>query len=278
MQVATTRSTLAERLSIGPVRRALVPTMGALHAGHLDLVRAARAGVGERGEVVVSVFVNPLQFGPGEDLGRYPRDLEADLGALSAEGVDLVFTPDRQEMYPRPTTVLVDPGPLGSELEGASRPGHFVGVLTVVAKLFGLTRPELAVFGEKDYQQLVLVRRMSEDLDLGVTVVGMPTSREPDGLARSSRNAYLGDADRARAGRLSAALRTGQDVAAHGGAAEEVVEAAAKVLAEDGIAPDYLEVRSPNLGAAPEHGRARLLVAAVVGPTRLIDNGGLTLS
>ena len=208
--VVRSRAELATALAAvraGGRRVALVPTMGALHEGHLALVRAAAA---RADAVLASIFVNPLQFGAGEDLDRYPRTPEADLAALAAEGVELVFAPPAEEMYPGgPPAVTVDPGPLGGLLEGASRPGHFAGVLTVVTKLFGLLRPDVAVFGEKDYQQLALIRRAAADLELGVEVVGVPTVREPDGLALSSRNRYLPEVDRARALSLSRALRAG---------------------------------------------------------------------
>ena len=180
-----------EQLS-GPV--GLVPTMGALHAGHEALMQAARP-VSE--SVIVTVFVNPLQFGPAEDLGRYPRTLDADLARCEAAGVDLVWAPAVEDVYPGGDAVVrVDPGPLGERLEGATRPGHFAGALTVVAKFFGLVRPSVAFFGEKDYQQLALVRRMATDLELMVAVAGVPTVREDDGLALSSRNVYLSAADR----------------------------------------------------------------------------------
>jgi pantoate--beta-alanine ligase len=253
----------------------LVPTMGALHAGHVELIRHARRSPGAA-VVAVSIFVNPLQFGPGEDLERYPRPLEADLEVCRAEGVELVFTPDVPTMYGENAQVTVHPGPLGDQLEGAVRPGHFAGVLTVVAKLFGIVRPRVAYFGEKDYQQLVLVRRMARELNLGVGVVGVPTVRERDGLALSSRNVYLSDADRARAVGLSAALTAGRLAGAHGG--EAALDAARAVLGADpGLVPDYLELRDPDLGPAPGGGPARLLVAARVGTTRLIDNTALTL-
>ena len=272
--VAHTRTELAAALAevrAGGRRTALVPTMGALHEGHRTLVRAAA----DRADAVLaSIFVNPLQFGAGEDLDRYPRTPEADLATLTAEGVELVFAPPAEVMYPggRPA-VTVEPGPLGSLLEGASRPGHFAGVLTVVTKLCGLLRPDVAVFGEKDYQQLVLIRRAAADLDLGVEVVGVPTVREPDGLALSSRNRYLAAADRERAPALSRALRAG--VAAGPGGAGRVLAAATAELA--GLDVDYLALRGPDLGAAPAAGQARLLVAARVGGTRLIDNMPLTL-
>jgi pantoate--beta-alanine ligase len=256
----------------GPV--ALVPTMGALHEGHRTLVRAAR----ERAAgVVVSVFVNPTQFGPGEDFDRYPRTWDADLAALAEEGADLVFHPDVDDVYPPGALgVTVDPGPLGSVLEGAVRPGHFAGVLTVVGKLFGLVRPDLALFGEKDYQQLTLIRAMARELALGVEVVGVPTVREDDGLALSSRNRYLSPEQRATAVALSRALRAGADAGPQG--AEAVLAAARAVLAaEPALLQDYLELTDIDLGPAPDAGPARLLVAARAGSTRLLDNTAVQL-
>ena len=251
----------------GPV--ALVPTMGALHEGHRALVRAAR----ELGaSVVVSVFVNPTQFGPGEDFDRYPRTWDADLAALADEGADLVFHPEVDDVYPPGSLgVTVDPGPLGSVLEGAVRPGHFAGVLTVVAKLFGLVRPELAVFGEKDYQQLTLIRAMARELALDVDVVGVPTVREDDGMALSSRNRYLDPVQRTAAATISAALRAGAAAGPDG--ADAVLTAARSVLAaEPALRPDYLELTDPDLRPAPEAGPGRLLVAVRAGTTRLLDN------
>ncbi len=256
-------------------RVALVPTMGALHAGHEALLRRARE---EAAVVVASVFVNPTQFGPGEDLQRYPRTLAADVAVTAQHGVDAVFVPEVHEVYPEGpgAGVTVDPGPLGGELEGAVRPTHFRGVLTVVAKLFGLVRPDVAVFGEKDYQQLVLVRRLARDLCLPVRVVGEPIVRESDGLALSSRNAYLDAEERRTARALSAALRQG--CARAGAGAESVGAAAAQLLAETpGLTTDYVRVTDPELGPAPAAGPARLLVAARVGGTRLIDNTALVL-
>jgi pantoate--beta-alanine ligase len=251
----------------GPV--ALVPTMGALHEGHRALVRAARE---RAASVVVSVFVNPTQFGPGEDFDRYPRTWEADLAALAEEGADLVFHPEVDDVYPRGSLgITVDPGPLGSVLEGAVRPGHFAGVLTVVAKLFGLVRPDLAVFGEKDYQQLTLIRAMARELALGVQVVGVPTVREDDGMALSSRNRYLDPAQRAAAATISAALRAGATAGPYG--ADAVLAAARSALAAaPTLTADYLELTDPDLGPAPVAGPARLLVAARAGTTRLLDN------
>ena len=251
----------------GPV--ALVPTMGALHEGHRSLVRAAR---GHAASVVVSVFVNPTQFGPHEDYDRYPRTWDDDLAALRDEGADLVFHPGVDDVYPPDAAgVTVDPGPLGSVLEGAVRPGHFTGVLTVVAKLLGLVRPDVALFGEKDYQQLTLVRAMARELVLGVEVVGVPTVRESDGLALSSRNRYLDPGQRAAAGALPRALRAAAAAGQQGAGA--VLRAAGAVLAEEpSLRVDYLELTAPDLGPAPAAGVARLLVAARAGTTRLIDN------
>ncbi len=257
----------------GPV--ALVPTMGALHEGHRTLVRAARQVAGS---VVVSVFVNPTQFGPGEDFERYPRTWDDDLAALAEEGADVVFHPRVEEVYPPGAVgVTVDPGPLGSVLEGAVRPGHFAGVLTVVAKLFGLVRPDLALFGEKDYQQLTLIRAMARELALGVEVVGVPTVREDDGLALSSRNRYLDEGQRAAALTISAALRAGAAAGREG--ADAVLAAAGAALdGEPTLVRDYLELTDPDLGPVPPAGPARLLVAARAGTTRLLDNVPVTLS
>jgi pantoate--beta-alanine ligase len=260
-------------------RVALVPTMGALHDGHAALMGAARARAGADDAVVVSVFVNPMQFAPGEDLDRYPRTFDADLEVCAAEGVDVVFAPAVDEVYPGgEPQVTVDPGPVATVLEGASRPTHFRGVLTVVAKLFGLVRPDLAFFGEKDYQQLVLIRRMVADLCMGVDVVGVETVREADGLALSSRNRYLEEDQRRAALALSRALAAGRATGPEGG--EHVLAAARAVLREpdsEGVDVDYLELTAPDLGPAPDNGEARLLVAARVGTTRLIDNTALTL-
>ncbi len=252
----------------------LVPTMGALHAGHLALVRAAKRVPGA--VVVVSIFVNPLQFGAGEDLDAYPRTLDADLDLLRTEGVEVVFAPTPSAMYPDGPRTTVHPGPVGSELEGASRPTHFAGMLTVVMKLLQIVRPDRAYFGEKDYQQLVLVRQMVDDLDVGVRIVGVPIVREADGLAMSSRNRYLNPEEREQAGALSAALLAGMYAAGGGPAA--VLDAARAVLDEvPAIKTDYLELRGPWLEPVPEHGPARLLVAARLGATRLLDNIAIDL-
>ncbi|GLZ76997.1 pantothenate synthetase [Actinorhabdospora filicis] len=263
------RATLAEvrREMTGTV--AVVMTMGALHDGHRELIRDAR---GRADHLIVTVFVNPLQFGPTEDFDRYPRTLDADLRICEEEGADAVFAPSREDMYPggRPQ-VQVTPGPLGELLEGAYRPGFFTGVLTVVAKLLNVTRPDVTCFGEKDYQQLTLVRQMVTDLSFPVEVVGVPTVREDDGLARSSRNVYLSPAERQAAPGIHAALRSGAALGAKGAAAEEIRE---RVIGElpAGVDLDYVQVTSPELGPAPTSGPARLLFAGRLGSTRLIDN------
>jgi pantoate--beta-alanine ligase len=247
----------------------LVPTMGALHDGHLALVRAAKRVQG--GVVVVSIFVNPLQFGANEDLDKYPKTLDDDLAQLRAEGVEIAFTPTASAMYPEGPRTSVQPGPLGAELEGASRPTHFAGVLTVVLKLLQIVRPDRAFFGEKDYQQLVMIRQMVADLNVDVAIVGVPIVREPDGLAMSSRNRYLDDVEREQAGALSAALLAGMYAAS--GGTEAALDAARAVLDEvPAIDLDYLQVRDAALGPAPDEGMARMLIAGRLGATRLLDN------
>lgn len=247
----------------------LVPTMGALHEGHLVLIRAAKRAPGA--VVVVSIFVNPLQFGAGEDLDAYPRTMDDDLAALRAEGVEIAFTPTVTDIYPDGPRTAVQPGPLASELEGAARPMHFAGVLTVVLKLFNIVGPDRAFFGEKDYQQLALIRQMVADLNLDVQVVGVPIVREADGLAMSSRNRYLDEVQREQAGALSAALLAGMYAAS--GGAPAALDAARAVLEEvPAIEVDYLEVRDPMLGPAPAEGAGRMLVAGRLGTTRLLDN------
>lgn len=256
-------------------RVVLVPTMGALHDGHLRLVSRAR-DLG--GIVVVSIFVNPLQFGPGEDLDRYPRTLEADVVAL--EGLaDIVFAPTAAEMYPAgPSETRVTAGESGTVFEGASRPGHFDGVLTVVTKLFNIVQPDVAVFGQKDAQQVHVIGRMVDDLNLPVTIAVVDTVREHDGLALSSRNRYLSADDRLAAVTLSEALTAGADAAADGiGAA--LTAARARIEAQPAVKLDYLAIVDPESfrEASPDHhGPALMLVAARVGTTRLIDNQRLT--
>jgi pantoate--beta-alanine ligase len=277
--LAVSREELAAaRVRLGsPV--VFVPTMGALHAGHRSLLRRAAALAGPDGTVVASIFVNPRQFGPGEDLDRYPRTLDADLALCADEGVALVFAPTAAEMYPAEQLVTVDPGPMGQVLEGEFRPGFFAGVLTVVLKLFALVRPDVAVFGEKDAQQLALVRRMSADLNLGIRIEGAPTYRDHDGLATSSRNRYLSAAERSVALALPAALRAGQARVAEG--PEAVTDVARSRLDAAGprVAVDYLALveASTFLPVKPGYaGPAVLAVAARVGTTRLIDNVRMT--
>ncbi|WP_432524365.1 pantoate--beta-alanine ligase [Kineococcus sp. SYSU DK006] len=270
--VTRTRAELAAARSALPGPVAVVMTMGALHAGHATLIEQARR---RAASVLVTVFLNPLQFGPGEDLARYPRTLDEDLRLAAASGADVVFAPGPDVVYPDGDPgVRVSAGPLGAVLEGASRPGHFDGVLTVVAKLLHLTRADLAFFGQKDAQQLLLVRRMVRDLDMGVEVVAVPTVREPDGLAMSSRNRYLTPFDREVALVLQRALAAGAAAAPEGPSA--VRRAARDVLrAEPAARVDYLALVDPHdLADVPEHhrGEALLALAARVGPTRLIDN------
>jgi pantoate--beta-alanine ligase len=255
--VATTRQELEAARKVLPGRVAVVMTLGALHEGHAALVREARA---RADSVVVTVFVNPLQFGAGEDLDRYPRTLEADLAVCAREGADVVFAPTPDVVYPTSPVVRVQAGALGDVFEGAVRPGHFDGMLTVVLKLLHLVHPDVALFGQKDAQQLACIRAMVRDLDVPVDVVAVDTVREPDGLALSSRNRYLSPAERTAALALSRALATGDAAAGR-----------AVLAAEPGVVPDYLErVRSTDFTVDPDGDL--LVVAARVGSTRLIDN------
>ena len=255
-------------------RIAFVPTMGYLHEGHLSLLRAARP----QGDLLVlSIFVNPAQFAPGEDLSRYPRDIEGDLEKARDAGVDVVFLPSEREIYPPGFQTYVEVRSLEKGLCGDRRPGHFVGVATVVLKLFNIIQPSVAFFGEKDFQQLQVIRRMVRDLDLEVAVVGLPIVREPDGLAMSSRNAYLSADDRRRALCLSRGLLAARDrfLGGERDAATLLAAARAAVDAEPGVRLDYLELRDaetlePVAGAVERP--SVLAVAAFVGPARLIDN------
>ena len=275
-QVVRTRSDLvAARASLdGSV--AVVMTMGALHDGHAQLMRFAHE---HADRVLVTVFVNPLQFGEGEDFDRYPRTWDADLELCRRERVDLVFAPPLSEIYPNgQPAVRVDAGPLGARLDGAHRPGHFDGMLTVVLKLMHLTRPDVAVYGEKDAQQLALIRRMVGDLDLPVRVLGAPTVREPDGLALSSRNRYLSPDQRVIAVTLSRALSMGVDAAP--GGAQAVLDAAHRCLVqESGVDLDYVALVDDQTweDADDKTTVGRLLVAGRVGTTRLIDNMSVDL-
>ncbi len=257
-------------------RLTLSPTMGFLHEGHLSLMREARRRAGPGGLSLVSIFVNPAQFGPGEDLGRYPRDLAGDLAKCARAGVDLVFSPERPEqLYPPGFQTWVEVTGVSQGLCGARRPGHFRGVATVVLKLLNLTRPEVAFFGEKDWQQLQVIRALARDLDLGVEIVGMPIVREPDGLALSSRNAYLSAEERVRALSLSRALQEAAGRAAAGERDPAALAAGARRrLEEAGVRVDYVEVVHPETLQPVERAvpGSRMLLAAFAGTTRLIDN------
>ncbi len=254
-------------------RTAFVPTMGALHEGHLRLVDTARALADA---VVMSIFVNPLQFGPTEDLARYPRDLARDRALAGGRGVDALFVPDVSEMYPPGSATRVVPGAAAERWEGAARPGHFSGVLTVVAKLFHLVGPDVAVFGQKDAQQAALIRQMVRDLDWPIALVVAPTVREADGLALSSRNAYLSAEERGQAVGLSRALRAAHEAWAAGAADSTRLEARARevLAAFPGVLVEYISVVEPlALAPVPVAGAGCfMLVAARVGATRLIDN------
>lgn len=272
--VARTRAELKHALA-GAGTVSFVPTMGALHGGHVKLLDHARP-LGDT--LVASIFVNPTQFAPGEDFTTYPRTMDEDLRLCAEAGVSVVFAPDIDTMYPGGTEggVTIDPGPLGRILEGKTRPTHFRGVLTVVAKLFGLLEPDVAVFGEKDYQQLTLIRLMANGLCFDTEVIGCPTVREPDGLAMSSRNRYLDPEQREQAVALSRALAAGAARAAEGGAT--VLAAAHRVIDDAaGLDLDYLVLTSPDLGEPNPGHDARLLIEGRVGNTRLIDNTALTL-
>ncbi|HLK72481.1 MAG TPA: pantoate--beta-alanine ligase [Streptosporangiaceae bacterium] len=296
--VLRTRAELAAARPGLPAPVVLVPTMGALHAGHRALLRAARAAAaggpgksdtaaggpgksdaaGPSGSVIVSVFVNPLQFRPGEDLDRYPRTPDDDLAMCAQEGVRAVFAPPAAEMYPGgPPQVTVDPGPAGQVFEGEFRPGFFGGVLTVVLKLFHLVRPDVAVFGEKDAQQLALVRRMVADTNLDLVIEAVPTVRDADGLATSSRNRYLSAADRELALTLPRALRAGQALA--GAGAEAALGAAREVLrGAPALAVDYVAVVDPRTFGPAGPGPALIVAAVTAGGTRLIDNVPVVLT
>jgi pantoate--beta-alanine ligase len=254
-------------------RIAVVPTMGALHEGHLQLLRTARA----RADIVIlTIFVNPTQFGPNEDLARYPRDEAGDIAKARTCEIDLAFCPDASAMYPPGAQTFVEVRELQKPLCGASRPGHFAGVATIVTKLFHVTNPHLAVFGEKDYQQLAIIRRMVRDLDFGIEIVGVPIVREPDGLALSSRNAYLSADQRTTALSLSKGLAAAEAAVKAGerDAAKIVAAARALIEAEPGARIDYVELRDADeLTPVTTLSRPAVLAMAVfVGATRLIDN------
>ncbi|GAA4574585.1 pantoate--beta-alanine ligase [Planotetraspora kaengkrachanensis] len=272
--VAGDRADLVKaKYTLGAGRLALVPTMGALHEGHRSLIRLAR----EHAEhVAVSIFVNPLQFGPSDDFSRYPRTFDADLEVCAEEGVGVVFAPSAEEMYLPDRQVAISSGVMGTVVEGAFRPGHFDGVLTVVLKLLNLVQPDVAVFGQKDAQQLAIIRRMVADLDVPVSIIGAPTVREPDGLALSSRNRYLSARERTTALSLSQALAAGAAEAVPSrvlAAAKAVLEGATRL--DPPLLLDYVELVDPQTFQPVDdthRGEALLVVAAKVGTTRLIDN------
>ena len=270
--IADLRAWTARRRRAG-ARVALVPTMGALHEGHLRLVDEARR---RADAVVMSVFVNPLQFGPGEDLSRYPRDLARDRGLAAARGVDALFAPTEPMMYPPGAATRIVPGPGAERWEGVARPGHFTGVLTVVAKLFHLVGPDVAVFGRKDVQQVVLIRQMVRDLDWPIELAVVPTVREEDGLALSSRNVYLDADGRRNALGLSAALRAAHEAWRGGERRASAIEARMRgvVAMHPGLTAEYIAVADPvDLAPVRDVDAATVVaVAGRVGPTRLIDN------
>jgi pantoate--beta-alanine ligase len=271
MHIEPTVPGLRERIA-GKGTIAFVPTMGNLHEGHLSLMRIARQ---RADHVVASIFVNRLQFGPAEDFDRYPRTFEADCEKLRSVGVDVLFAPDEMAMYPEPQEFLVEPPVLGQMLEGRFRQGFFRGVATVVLKLFNIVQPQLAVFGKKDYQQLLVVTRMVRQLALPVTIVPGDTARAPDGLALSSRNAYLSAAERTEAPRLQGTLRDLHDKLKAGRRDFHTMEAAAmRTLESRGWHPDYITVRRQEdlVRASPEEKALVILAAARLGSTRLIDN------
>jgi pantoate--beta-alanine ligase len=260
------------RLREGGRTIAFVPTMGALHAGHMALIAEGRA---RADHVVASIFVNPTQFGANEDLAAYPRREAADAAMLEKEGCAILWAPDAATMYPEGLAANVRAGPAGDDLDGAARPGHFDGVATVVARLFDQVRPEIALFGEKDYQQLAVIRQLVESLGLAVEIVGVPTQRDADGLALSSRNAYLSDEERLAARILPRALGEAAQAIAGGADIEEALTRARHRLAEAGFEPiDYIELRDAATLRPVEilDRPARLLAAARIGRTRLIDN------
>lgn len=270
---------LIRRISDVPAsanKRVLVPTMGALHHAHGELIRAARENAGRAGEVALSIFVNPLQFEPGSDYERYPRPEQEDEEFCRKAGVDLVFQPSAEEMYAENRTVFVDETSLANTLEGKSRPGHFRGVCTVVAKLFHILAPHAAVFGEKDFQQLAIIRRMVRDLNFPIEIVGVPTVREPDGLAYSSRNRYLNGEERSQAAVLRGALTKALELANKGETSANRIIFAARAIIE--TAPlariDYLDLVDGDTLQSIESVRPNslLAVAAFFGKTRLIDN------
>lgn len=274
-----TRQALDAWLQERPATRGVVLTMGALHDGHMRLVDRVREEVGDEGTVLVTVFVNPTQFGPNEDFAKYPRTLDADLDLCAQHGVDAVFAPEVDEVYPSGEEVPVpDPGTLATELEGAIRPGHFAGVLQVVYRLLQWTAADVTCFGEKDYQQLALVRRMARDLLPSCRIVGVPIVRDADGLAMSSRNRYLTQVERANALAIPHTIHLVQQACADGYSAQAAaLEGFNALVTSPGISVDYVVVRDVDLGPAGTRGEGRVLIAARVGSTRLLDNAHVML-
>ena len=266
---------IAEKLRLQHQYIGVVMTMGALHEGHLNLVKLAKE---KAGTVIMTIFVNPTQFGPGEDFHRYPRPFEKDVALARSAGIDYLFAPAVEAMYPEGYSTSIDPGPVATRFEGAARPGHFGGMATVVVKLLGITRPHLAVFGEKDAQQLAIIRRVVTDLNIGTTILGAPIARESDGLATSSRNIYLSSEERQQATVLYRAIRYAGEQIEQGRADLEAIAAEAEelVLAEKDAKPDYLcfvDDATFERTAKAVPGKAyRLIMAVRIGSTRLIDN------
>jgi len=266
---------IAEKLRLQHQYIGVVMTMGALHEGHLSLVKLAKE---KAGTVIMTLFVNPTQFGPGEDFHRYPRPFEKDVALARSAGIDYLFAPTVEAMYPEGYSTAIDPGPVATRFEGAARPGHFGGMATVVVKLLGITRPHLAVFGEKDAQQLAVIRRVATDLNIAVTILGAPIARESDGLATSSRNIYLSSDERQQATVLYRAIRYAGEQIEQGRADLEAIAAEAEelVLAEKDTQPDYLcfvDEGTFERAAKAVPGKAyRLIMAVRIGSTRLIDN------
>lgn len=258
--------------------RAVVMTMGALHAGHASLFDAARGLLGSAGQVVATVYVNPLQFNDADDLRRYPRTLDADAALATSHAVDVLWAPTADDVFPHGSAEFAtEPGPIGEIFEGAARPGHFAGMLTVVRALLTAIDPGFAVFGEKDYQQLALIRQMVADLAISTTVIAAPTVRESDGLAMSSRNRFLGPTQRMQATAINCSLAAAADTADHGGLPADVLAAAADVLRDADLTPEYLDIVGENFVDVPAAGPARVLVACRIGNVRLIDNQSVTL-
>lgn len=279
-ELLKSRAELDEWLARTHGPRGVVLTMGALHEGHLSLADTARSAVGD-GTVLVTIFVNPAQFGPNEDFMKYPRTLESDFAMCASRGVDAVFAPSQEDVYPEDEIVRdYDPGPIADELEGKARPGHFAGVLKVVSRLLQLTRADFTCFGEKDYQQFMVVQQLRtlEPALAHMKFIGVPTKRDDDGLALSSRNRYLTDVERQQALAIPRCIELVQQACAAGLSAQSAAfEGFTQLLSAPGVTVDYVTVRAQDLGPAPSAGIGRVLIAAKVGATRLLDNAAVTL-